>query len=152
MKKIFSPILLICLLACSCEKDNNSDFNLGEGIELYLTQTPYIASLEQDYSQVDFDTILLENTPMLRYNQLVKYDTANHKLTLAISHDSLKIGDAAVYGRMFVLTIDKEPVYCGFYWPLISSIPCLWVFIEEPYYELDGLADNEIMIRFNSQL
>ncbi|MGD9993289.1 MAG: hypothetical protein AB7S69_08315 [Salinivirgaceae bacterium] len=151
MKNFISPILLVCLLAGSCDKDNNSDFNLGEGIEIYRTQTPYYANLDQDYSQVDFDTILLENTPVLRYNHLLKYDTANHKLTLAVSHDSLKIGVATVYGRMFVLTIDKEPVYCGFYWPLISSIPCPWVFIVEPYYELDGLADNEIMIRFNSQ-
>ncbi len=142
--------LLICLLACSCEKDNNSYYNIGEGIEIYRTQTPYYANLDQDYSQVDFDTILLENTPMLRYNHLLTYDTASHTLTLDISHDSLMIGDASLYGRMFVLTIDKEPVYCGFYWLLISSIPCPWVFIEEPYYELDGLADNEIRIQFNA--
>jgi hypothetical protein len=79
------------------------------------------------------------------------YDTVQHKLTLDISHDSLKIGVANVYGRMFVVTIDSEPVYCGFKWPVISSVPCSWVYIAEPYYELDSLNDKEIVISFSGQ-
>ena len=104
-----------------------------------------------DYGTVDFDTILLLDTPILRYNDLKKYDTLTHKLTLGISHDSLKIGDASVYGRMFVVTIDQEPIYCGFKWPVISSIPCNWVYIEEPYEDLDNLNNNEIVISFSSE-
>jgi len=152
MKTQLTIIVLISLLITSCEKDNNyNSFDLGEGFEIYMTVTPFTHDLEMDYSTVDFDTIVLSDTPILRYNDLKRYDTLNHKLTLGISHDSLKIGNASVYGQMFAVTIDKEPIYCGFKWPVISSIPCNWVFIEEPYYNLDSLDDKEIVIRFISQ-
>jgi len=141
----------MCLVVISCEKHNDyKKFDIGKGFELYLTVTPYSSNLYKDYGSINFDTILLPDKPLLRYNDLIKYDTITHKLTLGISHDSLKIGDAGVYGRMFVATIDKKPIYCGFKWPVLSSVPCNWVFIEEPYQSLDNLNDNEIVISFNS--
>ena len=151
MKPKLTLTVLISLIIISCEKDDNNNFAIGEGFEIYPTVTYYTHNLEIDYSTVDFDTILLSDTPILRYNDLKKYDTLTHKLTLGISHDSLKIGDASVYGRMFVVTIDKEPIYCGFNWPVISSIPCNWVFIMEPYEDLDNLNDKEIVISFISE-
>jgi hypothetical protein len=136
----------------SCEKNNDiNEVEIGKGFEIYLTVAPYSHNLYMDYSTVDFDTILLLDTPVLRYNDLKKYNIITHKLTLGISHDSLNIGDAGVYGRMFVVTIDKNPIYCGFKWPVVSSIPCNWVFIEEPYEDLDNLRDNEIVIGFMSE-
>jgi hypothetical protein len=140
-------IAFLALASVGCTKDR---FDIGEGFEIYLTVTPYTDNLNLDYSTVDFDTILLQDTPILRYNDLVSYDTTYHKLNLAISHDSLKIGDAGVYGRMFVVTIDSEPIYCGFKWSVFSSVMCNWVFIEEPFTELDNLTDNEIVITFVS--
>jgi len=153
MKTKLTIITLICLIVISCDKHNDDNkFDIGKGFELYLTVTPYSHNLYKDYSNINFDTILLANKPFLRYNDLIKYDTITNKLTLGISHDSLKIGNAGVYGRMFVVTIDKEPIYCGFKWPLFSSVPCNWVFIEEPYKSLDNLNDNEIVISFNSSV
>ena len=152
MKTKLTIIILINVFAVSCEKDNiDKKFEIGNGVEFYLTVTPYSHNLYMDYSTVDFDTILLSDNPILRYNDFNKYDSITHKLTLGISHDSLKIGDAGVYGRMFVVTVDKNPIYCGFKWPVISSIPCNWVYIEEPYADLDNLNDNEIIISFSSQ-
>jgi hypothetical protein len=145
---IRSAILVITFIGLiACEK---RCYDTGEGLEIYLTEFPYTVRPGIDYRQVSFDTLLLQETPILRYNDLQKYDTLNHKLTLRISHDSLRLGDAGVYGRMFVVTLDREPVYCGFKWPVISSVGCPWVFIEEPYEELDQLQDNEIIISFNS--
>ena len=153
MKTKLTLITLICLIIISCEKSNDyNKFDLGTGIELYLTVKPYSHNLYKDYGLINFDTILLSDKPFLRYNDLIKYDTITHKLTLGISHDSLKIGDAGVYGRMFVVTIDKKPIYCGFKWPVYSSVPCNWIFIEEPYQSLDNLNDNEIVISFNSSV
>lgn len=134
----------------SCEMENASNYKAGEGFEIYRTQTPYFSDLYTDYSKTDFDTILMEDSPILRYKDLLSYDTANHKLTLSISHDSIKFENLSVYGTMFIVTMDKTPVYCGFYWPVISSVPCNWVYIQEPYYELDNLEDNEIVISFSS--
>jgi hypothetical protein len=145
-------LVLICLLIVSCENTNDIKVGVGEGFEIYLSKTPYSYSLQKNYSTMNLDTVALLEDPILRYKDLSSYNTLSHKLTLAISHDSLKIGKAGVYGRMFVVTIDKKPIYCGFKWPVISSIPCNWVYIEEPYKELDNLKDNEIVISFNNQL
>ena len=143
--RIAGLILLVVsfLILTSCERMR---YDVGEGFEIYLTETPYAARYDIDYAKISFDTIALQSTPILRYSDLVKYDTLDHTLTLRISHDSLRIGEAGVYGRMFVVTIDRQPVYCGFKWSVNSSVGCQWVFIEEPYEVLDNLADNEIVI------
>ena len=152
MKTELIIAILISLLTIACENSDDKSFAIGEGFEIYLTVTPFSHNLYMDYSTVDFDTILLSDTPILRYNDLKNYDPITHKLTLGISHDSLRIGDAGVYGRMFVVTIDKIPIFCGFKWPVISSIPCNWVYIEEPYEDLDNLRDNELVISFSSEI
>lgn len=152
MKARNTLFVLSCLLIISCVNDDEDPIpEKGTGFEIYLTEEPYMNNLLFDYSHVNFDTILLADEPMLYYSDLLMYDTVQHKLTLDISHDSLKIGVANVYGRMFVVTIDSEPVYCGFKWPVISSVPCSWVYIAEPYYELDSLNDKEIVISFSGQ-
>lgn len=138
--------MLIMVLFSACKKEHP----VGEGFEIYLTTNPYSYRYQVDYASVYFDTIALQSKPVLRYDDLLKYDTASHKLTLAISHDSLKIKGAGVYGRMFVVTMDKEPIYCGFNWSVYSSVGCAWVFIEEPYTELDHLNDNEIVISYGA--
>ncbi|MFH0761938.1 MAG: hypothetical protein V2A67_10590 [Bacteroidota bacterium] len=142
-----SAFAFLTMASVSCMKDR---FDVGEGFEIYLTVTPYSDNLSIDYSQVDLDTFLLQDTPILRYNDLLKYDTITHTLTLGISHDSLEVGNASVYGRMFMVTVDSKPIYCGFKWPVYSSVAPNWVFIEEPFEALDSLNDNEIIIKFMS--
>lgn len=152
MRTKLSMASLICVILMSCEKNNDQNNpEPGNGFEIYLTEKPYVDNLETDYSIVNFDTISLLEDPILRYVDLISYDTTIHKMTLGISHDSLKIGDAGVYGRMFVVTIDKEPIYCGFKWNVISSVPCNWVFIAEPYQELDNLNDKEIILSYSNE-
>jgi hypothetical protein len=51
---------------------------------------------------------------------------------------------------MFVVTVDRIPTFCGFKWPVISSVPCNWVYIEEPFEALDNLQDNEVVLSFSS--
>jgi hypothetical protein len=146
--KLMIFTLLTCLcLSCASEEDGKN-VELGNGLEIYLTEKPYASNPSIDYSTVNFDTIALADTPLLRYNDLKKYDIRSHKLTLGISHNYLNIGDAGVHGRMFVVTLDKMPVYCGFNWPVTSSVPSNWVFIAEPYEALDNLKENEITISF----
>ena len=140
--------VLISFLIISC--DNTNDIKIGNGLEIYLTKTAYSSNLQKDYSSMSLDTVALLPEPILMYKDILSYDTLAHKLTLAISHDSLKIGQASVYGRMFIVTIDKKPIYCGFKWPVISSVPCNWIYIEEPYEALDNLKNNEIVISFQT--
>lgn len=149
MKTKLTIATLIWVILMSCGKNNDvNNTQPGNGFEIYLTEKPYSDNMEADYSTIDFDTISLSEEPILRYDDLLSYDTTTHMLTLGISHDSLKIGDAGVYGRMFVVTVDKDPIYCGFKWTVISSVPCNWIFIAEPYQELDSLNDNEIILSY----
>lgn len=150
MKTKLTIAIIICATLMSCKKGHHYT-EIGNGFEIYLTEKLYTCNSEMDYSSIDFDTISLSKEPILRYDDLISYDSATHKLTLGVSHDSLKIGDTGVYGSMFVVTIDKKPVYCGFKWSVISSIPCNWIFIQEPYEELDKLKDNELILSYSHQ-
>jgi hypothetical protein len=143
---------MIVLLIISCERDKN-DNNMGAGFEIFKIDTLYHHYPNNDYSTLDLDTIPLKDTPILRYEDLIKYDTGTHKLTIGISHDSLMITMSPSnpdhnFGSMFMVTLDAEPIYCGWFVLSIWSNPCNWVYIEEPYYEFDSLEDNEVVISF----
>lgn len=151
MKSHLTILLSIGLLILSCEC-NKDDVQPGTGFEIYRVDTTYHHDRNTDYSTLDLDTFTLENTPILRYEDLIKYDTGSQKLTIGISHDSLKIPWSSNYyqnfGSMFMVTLDEEPIYCGWFVSRHWSIPCNWVHIEEPYYEFDSLEDNEVVISF----
>ena len=79
MKTNLTIIFLIGFLIISCEKDNNGNSPNTDGFEIYRTKTTYRHEINKDYSIVDLDTIVLEDTPILRYDDLIKYDTITHK-------------------------------------------------------------------------
>jgi len=74
------------LFTKSIIKDENNS-GLENGFEIYLTEKPYTDNLETDYSTVDFDTISLLDEPILRYDDLISYDTLNIN-TLIIKYES----------------------------------------------------------------
>jgi hypothetical protein len=151
MNKHFSFLILISLLFLDCSKNSTvSGWDIGEGFEIYITKTPLSNDYSVDYSKLNLDTIALQDIPILRYDDLKSYEKSGHKLTLNISSDKLKVDNTGVYGRMFVVTIDKTAIYCGFKWPLTSSATCSYVSILDPYAEIDGLKSNEILIQYNN--
>ncbi len=151
MKTHLTILVLIGFLIISCEC-NNDDIQPGAGFEIYKVDTTYFHDSNIDNSTLDLDTFALKDTPILRYEDLIKYDTSSHKLTIGISHDSLTIkwsSNAYInFGSMFMVTLDKEPIYCGWFWSVSNSKLCNWVHIEEPYYEFDSLEENEVVMSF----
>jgi hypothetical protein len=152
MKTKLILIVLISLLIISCEKNDKNSFAIGEGFEIYLTETYYAYNVDMDYSTVDFDSILLSDIPILRYNDLKNYDTITHKLTLCISNDFIKSED---HFLMFVVTINKVPIYCGFINflpepPNVLPPPIYWVYIQVPLIDSNNSNNNEIVISFGS--
>ncbi len=150
--KTFLTILSIfgfLMISCECNKDNPKP---GPGFEIYKVDTTYFCYTSKDYSVLDLDTFALEDTPLLRYDDIIKYDTCSHKLTLGYPHDSLKIRKLCYddkYSSMFMVTLDSNPIYCGWFWSGYFSRPVNWVYIMEPHYEIDSLEDNEIVISFH---
>ena len=153
MKTQLTIIGLIGILIISCEKDNNDNHsNNNDGFEIFRVDTTYLHNIHMDYSTLDLDTLVLEDSPILRYEDIMKYDTTKHKLAIGISHDSIKIVNTTFegrYGSMFMVTLDKVPIYCGWFWSGMYSNPCNWVYIKEPHYEVDSLEDNEVIISFH---
>ncbi|TLX75977.1 hypothetical protein E9993_07100 [Labilibacter sediminis] len=145
--KTAHTIVTVLIFLTSCKKEVES--YIHSGLEIYSTKIPYY-SWNFDYNSVNLDTVQLSEVPVLHYSDLIKYDTLTHKLTLAISHDSLQIDNVMELGEVFVLTLNKEPIYCGFRWPMnYSNPPPPWVFIEEPL-PFDKLQENEIVISYES--
>ncbi|MFA6403390.1 MAG: hypothetical protein WCX31_17470 [Salinivirgaceae bacterium] len=141
--------LLISLAVISCKKEiEEINYPIGDGFEIYSTKTPYSYYDSADYSMIDLDTILISDTPILRYNDLKKYDTTNHILSLRIS-DACFISFDTIPRQMFVVTINKEPIYFGFKRyvkapPYVIAPPINWVYIDIP---LDQ-SSNDIIISF----
>ncbi len=142
-------VIGILMISCDC---NNDEVQPGAGFEIFRVDTTYFHDIHMDYSTLDLDTLVLEDAPILRYEDLMKYDTATHKLTIGISHDTFKIEALDFhhnFGSMFVVAVDKEPIYCGWFVAGFWSMPCNWVYILEPIYQSDSLEDNEVIISFH---
>ena len=115
-------LVLIGLAAVSCEKNSDvKSYPDGEGFEIYLPDSAYRYNAYTDYGNVDFDTILLQKTPAIRYNDVIKYDTLDHSITLGGFKNYSHIGEP---GHMFVVTMNKLPIYCGFFRPTGTSNGC----------------------------
>jgi len=142
---ILIVLSLITFIQLSCSDESNLDSFDSKGFEIFLTKDQVSYNSSIDYSQINLDTIDLSSTPFLTMNDIESYDTINHIINLKKSRDNLDFPSSGVYGQMFVVLVDKKPIYCGFFWSIISSVPCNWIFIEEPS-ELNGLTENQIQI------
>ncbi len=143
-------VILICSLFLNCTKNTTlKSWEIGEGIEIYLTKTPKTNDYSIDYINLKLDTIVLEGLPILRYNDIISYKKSSHTMTLNINSDEVDSGIKSVFGRMFIITVDKKPIYCGFMWPLTSSATCSHVYILEKLVGTDG-NKNEITINFTN--
>jgi hypothetical protein len=60
---------------------------------------------------------------------------------LNITNDKISLGQTGINGKMFIVTLDKNPVYCGFYWPVYSSAACNYVFLQFPL-PADGMQPS----------
>jgi len=117
------------------------------GVEIYLTKQNTKMFYLTDYTTINLDTIELEAKPYIKYADILYYDTTQHIIGLRYSHHNLSFDSVAVLGRMFVVTLNGQAQYCGFLWAAISSIPCNWVFMEEPIDELITYKQNEVQLK-----
>ena len=142
---ILLALSLIIMIQLSCSDESNLDSIDSSDFEIFLTENLINYNGSIDYSKINLDTIDLNDIPFLTMADIESYDTVNHIINLKKNKDDLDFPSPEVYGQMFVVVVDKEPVYCGFFWSIISSVPCNWIFIEDPN-ELNGLTDHQIQI------
>ncbi|MGD8779422.1 MAG: hypothetical protein PVH88_10740 [Ignavibacteria bacterium] len=139
---IFTIYLLsnIFLFSSAHENDTASvELQLGEGLCIYPVNTESYP--EHHSSEVNVADVEITGDALISYEDIIKYDTAAHVITLALAADSLGIS----YGTPFLVTLDKEKIYGGwFFAPSFSSI-CDWVVIDvgTPF---DSLESNQVKI------
>lgn len=139
-------LIFTILFLTFCSKDDENDFKPGEGIEFYSAQYRFPYSYGINYDSIILDTINLQLNAFIYYNDIIRYDTLNHIIDLSFPYDSISFCNVGVYGQLFVVTLDSDPVYCGFLWSGYSSVPCHWVAMYEPIEELHDLQKNQIKI------
>ena len=149
---LHTMILLLFLIGCDgiyniiTSPEMNSNDRSNEGFCIYPTEIEYSSDLT--YQVIDVNKASIIDKPIVAYNDILSYDTTAHILNLSYNRDSLesKIGEIGVYGRPFLVTLDRSKLYGGWFWTPISSIPCHWVVIE-PDCLFDSLKANEIRIK-----
>jgi hypothetical protein len=145
-------LLTLTFVVCSCSKEKSSKTSIGQGFEIYMPKRDLHASYGVDYSKIKLDTIELQEIPILKYDDIQKYDTATHTITLPFLKNKLLFRSTSVYGNMFVVTLDKKPIYCGFHWPSISSAIPIYVFIRDVNFPAPDVLDTQIRIGLMSTI
>jgi hypothetical protein len=153
-KKLLWFIITGLFFSFTCCNDNIvSSSNSNEGLCIYATKININSDLS--YQNIDLEKAELIGEPIISYNHIILYDTSNHVLTLSFSQDSLKKRIAqisayndinAIYGMPYIVTLDHEKIYGGWFWSPVSSIPCHSVVILLDTVS-DALKINEIKIQ-----
>jgi hypothetical protein len=90
----------------------------GEGFAIYLTKDDISPVQIPVLSHVD-----ITKQPIIALNDIVIYNANTHEITLTTNaFDRISVLKIPVTGKSFVVCVDKNPIYCGAFWPPISSI------------------------------
>ena len=164
LKKILWFILIPLSFSFACNNNtmpatdinstSNKESNLSkEGLCIYATKVDINSDLT--YQDINLEDAELIGEPIISYNQIISYDTTLHVMTLSFSQDSLKkrISSSGVYdktvgiyGQPFIITLDSQKIYGGWFWTPVSSIPChsVVIVIDDLY---DTSKPNQIRIK-----
>lgn len=121
----FLRLLLISILLLSgCEKDDSN----GRGLELYFLNN--YETIENS-NEIIAGTVIISNKPIIEYNDILFYDSSKYAFTISDSkREELDKINWSVSGVAFSLTIDKEIIFSGYFWPGYSSVGCDWIVID----------------------
>jgi hypothetical protein len=124
MKKLVSSLSLIFILISGCEE--NPGYS-GEKLEFYLLKS---FNAVNGSSEIKSQSVVLEDFPLIYYEEIIGYDPST--CTFRISGAKItEIKNMMIpsAGIAFAVTIDKQIIYTGYFYTVISSIPCDWVVI-----------------------
>ena len=109
-------ILAMAAVCLSCKKDNSGP---TEKVEIYLLKTFQTVSGK---CQVDALTSVLEDSPTIKNEDILKYSENEYEFRLT-SSAYLKV-KAFRNVSPFAVTVDKQVIYYGFFILPISSFSC----------------------------
>ena len=133
MRLFLVSLAFLIVLSVSCEKKNTIDEG---GIHIYLLADH--DSLDPLW-EIDESTIVPEQEPIIRYEDILSYDSKNHTFKISsAARESLKGKESSIHSRPFVLVANKEYIYTGYFWAAYSSAICPWLTIDPIHAQYAG--------------
>ena len=136
LHKGIATLAIICavLLSSGCMLQNQ------EGFAVYLTEGDIPPESMPALDQVD-----IAKLPIISVDDVVTYNAQTHELKLTTgAYEDLMNLDVPVNGRSFVVCVDREPIYWGAIWTLLSSISFDGVIIRKPSAEDTNVVALEL--------
>ncbi len=81
----------------------------------------------------DLNTVVIPPQPFISLDDIISYNPVTYQLTLTPDALNRLIAlQVGVYGKSFVVCVDRRPVYWGAFWTMDSSVPFNGITIEQP--------------------
>jgi hypothetical protein len=108
--------------------------SLDEGFAIYLTKGDTSPTYIPVLSHVE-----LTEQPIISISDITQYNAVTHEMTLTDNaFDRISNLEVPVTGKLFVVCVDKNPIYCGAFWTPVSSISFDGVTIWKPLNSQDS--------------
>lgn len=109
-------LALIVITACS-----PSEPTAGEGFAIYLPAQDIKAS-----QVTDVNALQPAREPLVSIDDIVSYAESTHEIVLTPQAynrlaDELGVAKVPTSGKVFIVCVDRQPVYWGAFWPIYSS-------------------------------
>ena len=121
--------ILLAILTISSAACNEPQAESQEGFAIYLTRDDIHPAQMEALSHVN-----IANQPIVSIHDIITYDAQSHEIVLTNeAFERISQLEVPVSGKSFLVCVDKEPVYWGAFWTLISSISFDGVTIWKPF-------------------
>lgn len=89
-------------------------------------------------SKIDLSDIKFEDTPIISSDDIISYYKKTHEIKLTASaFERIEQLDIPLRGRVFVVCVDRNPIYAGAFWNPISSVAFPCIIIMKPFRATD---------------
>jgi hypothetical protein len=145
MKKLFYMVAVILvifvllsasLLFAGCAKSNGNH----EGFAIYLPE-----GVTSPADMPALDTVKIPAQPLISQTDVVSYDAATYELTLTTAAINRLIAlQVGVYGKPFVVCVDRNPIYSGAFWSPASSVSFSGITIAQPLNDQTNIVTIQL--------
>jgi len=124
----FIIVLYLFGTLVSCEKEPNFQ-NAGKDVEIYLIDKYKVI---EGTAQIIDSTVKLKDKALINYDQILSYNQSTHIFEISESAiDTInQDGGLKCHFKAFAVTVDKNIIYTGYFWPSYASSIKQWFVID----------------------
>jgi len=106
-------VLSVSFLFSGCDSPTPEE----EGFAIYLTRDNIPVEKMEALSHIE-----IAEEPIISGDDVISYDWKTHEIEItAAAFDRIKQGKKSVPGESFIVCVNRQPVYWGAFWSLLSS-------------------------------